>query len=1065
MSRFQSIENRLKSINETVFQELCDSYLKIKSENYLAFSRTGSQTGKQKTTRGTPDSFFLLSNANYIFIETTTNITDKKKLEKDIRGCFDFKKTKIPINKIEEIILCFNWDIDQKEILLLNAIVKRLNNKAKVRYLMLQELAIELHLNHRDLANQYLGIALDTGQIVSMATFIEEYNKASTGISTPLDNTFLHREKELDELKFEIQQNDFVILTGAPGIGKTKLALEGITSFLSENLSFDSYCISYKHHTLLDDLYQYFDPDKDYVLFVDDANRIDAFGQITGFYSATRKGQLKVIITVRDYAFPNIGLLCQDFSPSRIDLIKFTDDQIKDIIKAKPFEILNHKYYNKIIEIANGNPRLAIMTALLVKAEQNIGSLSDVSDLFESYFSTFIKDEGAFANILNIKSLGLIAFFYTIPYKNKMITESILSCFDMQYSEFIDSIDNLEKLELIDIQFDHVKIPEQNFSTFFFYKAFVKDNLLSFDVLLDNFYDKNVERFRDCVIPANNTFGPQNVMEKILPVIKTYWLKCKLDNQRAFKFLSQFWFYLAPESLEFVYAHMHSLPVNPTTEYIVTYDNNDFSKNRNEVIELLGEFFRFPSDHLKDSLTLAFEYIRKIPEHLPELIHKVRVTLTFDSDDERYLLERQTTLFNILVEGVKNNDPLLSISFFELSKTFLEFKFEHTRGVRNNIFSWYHYPIQNTPLIQSFRKGIWDTINNNFVDHQKHAFGLLQSYASVTPDVTKEIMEFDVEFLVDIIQKHLKPDSFEHCKYVQDQVSWCIRSHIELPIFTMLSNSFKNKTYEIFLKIDWDQYRDRQLYDFNDYDDYNKLKEVEIRDSFIFKDINEIKEFYSTFQKLKTVAKNDWNYNASFDLIIDENCTRNFELGAKFLSEVIKRGNDINYVPQSIFKNHLTSKENLSAIWSVIASKEFNHKRLWELSYYDNVDVSLVNQDLVNKLVSTISSMTQAHTIHVNTLKRYLAIEPKLLTIILEVIYEKNEKDDTQLQLWMDFFNTYFDQLGDDLDLIKRSYIQQSKIQSHFDFEGKGFLKILKKDQTFLIDYLKSLYTDDQRRT
>ena len=69
MSRLQTIQNALIAINETVFQELCDSFLILRNENYKAFSRTGSQVGKQKTTKGTPDSFLLLSNGKYIFIE------------------------------------------------------------------------------------------------------------------------------------------------------------------------------------------------------------------------------------------------------------------------------------------------------------------------------------------------------------------------------------------------------------------------------------------------------------------------------------------------------------------------------------------------------------------------------------------------------------------------------------------------------------------------------------------------------------------------------------------------------------------------------------------------------------------------------------------------------------------------------------------------------------------------------------------------------------------------------------------------------------------------------------
>ena len=127
------------------------------------------------------------------------------------------------------------------------------------------------------------------------------------------------------------------------------------------------------------------------------------------------------------------------------------------------------------------------MAALLANAKMDIYALHDVSDLFESYFSTFISDEGEFANKFNIRCLGLISFFYTIPYKNKEITSSILDNFDLDYPTFIDAIDKLDKLELVEIQFEHIKIPEQNLSTYFFYKAFIKDNLLSFETLLNKY--------------------------------------------------------------------------------------------------------------------------------------------------------------------------------------------------------------------------------------------------------------------------------------------------------------------------------------------------------------------------------------------------------------------------------------------------------------------------------------------------------------------------------------------------------------------------------------------------
>ncbi len=111
MSRLQAIQKELVSINETVFQDLCDCFLKLENENYLMYTRAGSQVGKQKTKKGTPDSFALLPNGKYILIEYSTNTTDGiKKLIEDVQKCLNPDITGIKVEDIAEIILCFNFN-------------------------------------------------------------------------------------------------------------------------------------------------------------------------------------------------------------------------------------------------------------------------------------------------------------------------------------------------------------------------------------------------------------------------------------------------------------------------------------------------------------------------------------------------------------------------------------------------------------------------------------------------------------------------------------------------------------------------------------------------------------------------------------------------------------------------------------------------------------------------------------------------------------------------------------------------------------------------------------------
>ncbi|WP_449435083.1 hypothetical protein [Pedobacter steynii] len=130
--------------------------------------------------------------------------------------------------------------------------------------------------------------------------------------------------------------------------------------------------------------------------------------------------------------------------------------------------------------------------------------------------------------------------------------------------------------------------------------------------------------------------------------------------------------------------------------------------------------------------------------------------------------------------------------------------------------AFYTYPIPNSHKIREIRTKIWNAINKHYDQYPVEIFGLLSSYARVNPDTLKEIMSFDVDFLIEIIDKHLSPESFEHCKYVNDQIRWLKRNEIVLPIFSQLKDKFTNPTYELFLKIDWDRFRDKEMFEFTD---------------------------------------------------------------------------------------------------------------------------------------------------------------------------------------------------------------------------------------------------------
>lgn len=926
-----------------------------------------------------------------------------------------------------------------------------------MRLYLLDELSIELFYHHRDLLNQYLGLPLDTGQIVSISKFIEEYNKAAKSVATPLDNEFVHRENELKQLHNSINSSNFVIITGSPGVGKTKLALEGINTFLSTNLKYTAYCVSFKSASLLEDLYQNFDINLDYILFVDDANRIDSFNQIIGFFKSSRKGNLKIIITVRDYALNDIATRCVEFKPDELHLNKFTDEQIIDIIKSESFKIYNPDYHKEIVRIADGNPRLAIMAAKLAIQEQNLYALSDVSELFEQYFARFVTDNIDLTKPVNLKSLGLIAFFYTIPYKDKIRCATLLSKFDLAYDDFIESIDILNKLELVELQFEYAKISEQNLSTYFFYKSFIKDGILSFSVLLEYYYDSNLERFRDTIIPANNTFGYQNVIEKVKPILLNYWQSVKTIEEKAFNLLSTFWFYLEEETIGFIYNHINNIPEPVATRYYTAYETNQFSYNRNKIIELLGNFFNYPVK-LKDALELAYEYARKLPETLPELIYTIREHLLFDTDDQRMGYKRQEILINLLLEKSDRSEGIYEITFPAIAASFLQYKYHHTKSGRNYSFYWYDYPFPLNDLTKILRERIWEKIDKDFDNNVEAYTQFLNEYSQRTPDVVKEVMQFDVKYVLKIIKNHLTNSNFQHCHYVQEQIRWFIKNDIQDSEFDILRSTFINEVYLIYLKIDWERLRDKDSYEFEDYNEYERLKESEVRENFIFDSVKSFTDFYTHYKYLLTWEKNTYSIKNSFDLIMDENFKKNFDLSIEILEHIIKHNNDIQYIPYLPFQKLLNDQSKSEIIWSVISSRDYNQSVSWKLQYFFFLDELLVTDKHCQNLILSVKHINDHLSIHFPDLIKYLKYDKKLFSTILKIIVDKRKETKLSIRIPHNFFSQHIEYLKNDFKTVKEAYIQQDEYDPHYDYGGKELLSLLKNDKNFLLEYIEHLY-------
>ena len=120
MTTINTIEQRIRQMDGGEFQKLCDAYLSM--IDYGKPNAFGSVTGSNKVKKGTPDTFFERDNGKLVFAEYTTQMEGVfGKLNGDLDKCLDEKKTKVPVNKIDEVVFCYTSELAPSEVLSLKA--------------------------------------------------------------------------------------------------------------------------------------------------------------------------------------------------------------------------------------------------------------------------------------------------------------------------------------------------------------------------------------------------------------------------------------------------------------------------------------------------------------------------------------------------------------------------------------------------------------------------------------------------------------------------------------------------------------------------------------------------------------------------------------------------------------------------------------------------------------------------------------------------------------------------------------------------------------------------------
>ncbi|TDO25359.1 hypothetical protein [Sediminibacterium goheungense] len=1066
-SRLQLIEQKLTTLGGAEFQVLCDEYIGMREEGLSGFHRYGTQFGKEKTRPGTPDTFYRTAKGDLVFVEYTTQADDLvSKLKGDIDKCLDEEKTNVPVSDITKIELFFNSRLTLEE----ERTVYDYAKSKRIPIMLIDQgwLAQEIYTKYLVLS-QHLGIPLDTGQIQTIEKFIQEYTNKGGSVSTPLDNPFFYREKEKKEIESALNSDTILILEGSPGVGKTKIALQAITEFLQKNISYKGYVIARKDQDIADDLKIHLHAEKNYILLIDDANRqAPNFRQLLGYYRQLRKGNLKIILTVRNYALEEIRKYTNDLPTIEIPIAKFSDQEILEIVSQEPFKIITPQYQTRVVMLADGNIRLAIMAARLAnKIPGGAFLYGTLSEIYDDYFKNFVHASTIFSNPDILKAIGIISFFFSVNKKDKSFITTLLNLLELDYYKFQDALFELEQRELVESQFETVRISDQVMATYFFHKVFIKNKLLSFEILLKNYFPEYKQRFSDSIIPSHNMFGHQAILNEISSILDKYHRDIKNDLVLEREYFDFFWFFKRIETLDYINTHIQNIPFSQNPVYETDYSMNAFSFTRDRCLDMLSKFFPYDIDSFLPSLQLSFEYVKRKPEALPELIYKIREKLIFDQPDQDFGFARQVKLFGLLVKETIKKNPVYVKSFLALTPTFLAHHYQITKGAKNNAITFYQYPIPLNPIIRNFRKKIWDALFALYIDYPVQVMGIIQNFSPGLREPDKNIWEYDLQFILPFLKETLCPGNIKDAEYVYELNDRMKRLGITKPELGELKAKLETAEFKYAKALDWNYVRGKSEFDAKNLHEYRAAKEKQLREEFVFQDKNKFDDLFVGISNILLINNNQgYVLQQPLNVILDENLKKEFEIGFSLFERLIKQ-----YPPQMGLLTEPvryilnTNEKNINRLYRLLETTAAEIRDLWLLNFFCFLPEKYITEEYTKQLLELVAQINDNRYIPVDELLKFEKFDSNLLKKIITSVVRSISDKNYRTSLSYHFFENYAERLKEDFDLLTEAYFQQETITDHYDFSKKGLQQLVSIKPEFLITYINKKFHEKSWET
>lgn len=1060
MSKREEIESALLRLDGGRFQQLGDAYLR--KLGYQGVNWLGRSLGSDKVARGTPDTWISQPNGKFIFAEYTTisRAELSKKLHTDLNKCLDERLTGVSVSQIQEILLIHNSVLSPADE---RSLLERGEECAvQVTTIGIGPLTLDLNEKYPILALDYLSVEVDTGQMLTQEDFVERYGMNE--LATPLDTAFYGREEEVTDVIKRLEFHNLLVVTGRPGVGKTRFVLECFQRFMAAHGGWTIRCILNRNRDIFNDLRAHLTPPGKYLVLVDDANRVSGFDYVLERLHDRKSGiELKVVATVRDYAREKVRIAVRPYGGGgEVELHSLSEDEIRHILETE-YGIRNSRFLDRITDIANGNARLAVMAARVVVAEKTLASIQDVTSLYDRYYAS-VRDElgGPFGDGVLLRVAGIISVLRVVDKCHSEQMERISRSFGITTEAFWEAAQRLHEMELLDMyENEVVRISDQVLATYLFYlAAFVQHETLDLRELIADFFPEQRYRLMDAIHGVLNAFDVEAISSKLRPYVKEAVRVAEEagDENKLLHLTDAFWFTSPTDTLVTIQHRLASMHAEEREEPL----NLDPQKAKGSIqagtlLHALGHF-RYAGEWRRVALDLLLELAAKKPSDLPHVVRYLIERYGFRHTSQLEGYEVELDVVDALVDRMqRDTDPLIIRIFCKVAEAFLRTCF-HTSDWRDDgLLRRYDFRLTGGVDVSILRTKIWtQLIALARGEYRRLALGVLHSHAVRWQDVTIPEVAADATLVLPFIETELNPNLFKDCVVANAYLD--LLDHRDVPYPEALRLQFRSDEYVISELLDPGWGKRLEV----GFEDYSAWWNSQVAQHFAHAATEDYMRFFTQAETIVAAAEEEKKLNLRFAVegVLAELSTRKPDLFVSVINEYLAAGNPLAFGRQRLPAG-LIGHVGPDRALEILTAHEYYGRRLWLFDYFQVLPQEEITSDHLDQLLTLFGEAQPGECPYDwQFLKRYLSVDPQVFIRVAEILVDRAVALPAVGRAFEALFRSQ--EVVGELptlfrgreELIEKAYLLMQFDQPHSDYNGAAFDLLLTLNPKFGLAYI-----------